>query len=451
VVLDAGGEPTFMGRSGKSSHHQLSTNKLISRVHIQAVYIPANPPKYAKVQVECTGWNGAKIHCQGRAWELAKGDSFTSDKPDADIMIDVQDARVLLKWPKVKMQSLLESDSDETSENSPRRGVMNARSPFSSPLKERARLRSPVSPSPIRQRTTQPSLLDTGSSLVLPAVQIYEDDPSENEAPAPATTQLTQSTQHLTQPLGARQGDGSKLGSPLAHDVNDYYGEDDENENGSNENEENDPIIDSFYGENSIQSRMASFNTNASPLPNARSVLGEKSPQNAHLKVESTIGEKSSRAITNHVINQLAYSRLSSTPLSDIMKNLPSELKDVISSGSTKTSRLSTSSLKYLLHKTACVGEVQREGKDAAGKALESEFYYIPDADEDHERRDTVVDSLRKPGLRACRKQHKVRSTIFGIMDQLANKRAAILLAQAEMSHSVETLQLERDSWYAKK
>ena len=64
--------------------------------------------------------------------------------------------------------------------------------------------------------------------------------------------------------------------------------------------------------------------------------------------------------------------------------------------------------LKGMIDKTQCIGEVCREGKDAAGKPLESEYYYIPDMDPDHKRRDAVVEGLRKPGLRACRKQHKV-------------------------------------------
>ena len=61
-----------------------------------------------------------------------------------------------------------------------------------------------------------------------------------------------------------------------------------------------------------------------------------------------------------------------------------------------------------MIDRTQCIGEVCREGKDAAGKPLESEYYYIPDMDLDEGRRDAVVDGLRKPGLRACRKQHKV-------------------------------------------
>ena len=66
-----------------------------------------------------------------------------------------------------------------------------------------------------------------------------------------------------------------------------------------------------------------------------------------------------------------------------------------------------------MLDATSCIGEVAREGKDAAGKPLESEYYYIAELDTDEQRRGAVVDGLKKPGLRACRKQHKVRHCIL--------------------------------------
>jgi len=64
--------------------------------------------------------------------------------------------------------------------------------------------------------------------------------------------------------------------------------------------------------------------------------------------------------------------------------------------------------LKQLLLDIPCIGEIAREGKDAAGKPLENEFYYIPDMDDDKMRRDAVAGGLGKTSLRAVRKQHKV-------------------------------------------
>ncbi|KAI5282190.1 hypothetical protein KEM52_003745, partial [Ascosphaera acerosa] len=69
---------------------------------------------------------------------------------------------------------------------------------------------------------------------------------------------------------------------------------------------------------------------------------------------------------------------------------------------------LTRAEIKLIIEGTACIGVVSREGKDAAGQPLESEYYYVPDADGDDLRRTAVMSQLMKPGLRSCRKQHKV-------------------------------------------
>ena len=410
VELDPTGEPLLMGRSGKSSHYQLSTNKLISRVHVQAVYIEATPFSVSKIEIVCRGWNGAKIHCQGKAWELGKDDSFTSESQDAEIMVDVQDARVLLRWPRLarKANTPEDTDSNADSENSPRRSVNDIvrRSPFSSPLRKRVRLQSPVSPTPAPdQNLASPSSLLGENTEPQEAVKIYEDEVSDHENPDhPGATQ--QSTQRLSQPLG--------INNDLPQsDLQEF----------SDQDEENDPVIHSFgpYGENLLP-RMASFTAGYSPKDNQVDAVKESSAS-PHKK----LADDSSSPILNHIINQLAYSRLSSTPLSTIMSHLPKELKTG-STGFTSGRPLSLDMLKVLVDRTACLGEVTRAGKDAAGKPLESEYYYIPDKDFDEKRRDAVVDGLRKPGLRECRKQHKVIYSIM-IFNMRAHQFLAILLA----------------------
>ena len=387
IELDAGGDETLLGRSGRSSNHQLSTSKLISRVHVRAAYVPPNPPESAKIELKCTGWNGLIVHCQGKAWELAKDDSFTSESEGADIMVDVQDSRVLLQWPK-PAKRVTTPDSGADSENSPRRdapGVVH-RASSSSPLARRARLQSPVSPTPGNPNPLAGLFAQPSSAPA--AVQIYEDSPSEDELEEPkAATQPTQSTQRLTQPLGVSM---------------EHLQAQDENEL-SDPDEENDPIISSFgpFGDNLVP-RMASFNAGTSPN-NKRLCESMKE----HASASATRNDEM-QTIVNHAINQLAYSRLSSTPLSTIMSHLPAELKpsDPVH---VKSKALSLDTLRSLIESVACIGEVIREGKDAAGKPLEPEFYYIADNDLDHSRREAIVNSLRKPGLRACRKQHKVR------------------------------------------
>lgn len=410
IELSGHGEPTLMGRSSNGSHYQLSTNKLISRIHVSAVYIAANPPAPKKVQVECRGWNGVKVHCQGRAWELMKGDTFTSETEDADIMVDVQDARVLLTWPKHENRISTPTDSDSTwdSENSPQRNATAAarsRPLDTSPLRQQHRLQSPVSPSPAVQAIhVQPSgQLPSNPPIPVP-VQVYEDEASDEDKgkPAPGNTQPTQSTQVASQPLAALEA------SP-----NDFSDDNDE---------ENDPIISSFgpYGAN-LGARMELVTTKDSPNRYPLNPLKEESisPQrsgqhgvsfkrrrhNAHHDVSDAIRREddSGTAITHHVINQLAYSRLQSTPLSTLMQNLPTALK---------VPSFTDDALKAVLDSTSCIGAVEREGKDAAGKRLESEYYYIPEADADGSRRE-VVEGMGGRGLRNCRKSHKVGTPIF--------------------------------------
>lgn len=408
IELDNHGQPTLMGRSSNSSHYQLSTNKLISRVHVRAVYLAASPPAPQKVLVECMGWNGAKVHCQGKAWELRKGDSFTSETEDADIMVDVQDARVLLQWPKPEQKAFtpVDSDSPWDEDRSPRGMAPTHPSLSESPLQRQQRPHSPVSPSPAVNAVHTSASLPTIHSYEPTSVKVYEDEPSEGEErTAAAAAEATQSTQAASQSLGTSLQESQSLGASLRESQSSINAE---TRDFSDPDEENDPVIHSFgpFGANLLP-RMESITTHSpsrSPLrPRKEATV---SPPKHRSSSEST-REDNGNPVANHVINQLAFSRLSSTPLSTLMDHLPSYLK-LASSGLKGSDSFTIDSLKKLLDATECVGEVMREGKDAAGKRLESEYYYIPDLDEDVKRKDAVVGCLGKPGLRACRKQHKV-------------------------------------------
>lgn len=402
LELSGHGEPTLMGRSSNSSHYQLSTNKLISRVHVKATYIPADPPAGKKVKVECVGWNGARVHCTGRTHDLERGQTFVSEIEGADIMLDVQDARVLLAWPK-ENKVVTPTDSENSwgsPENSPSRGAARNRAPSASPLRHQ-RLQSPVSPSPAVNSThVQPSGHFTSDPPVPVPVQVYEDEPEdENEAGSP---KATQSTQFASQPLGNVL---QELEANPSHEFE------------SDNDEENDPIISSFsgpYGAN-LTANMESFTTRASPRRQPLDELPEESvspqresragisPKRRRRNEDQDVSdafqsdlrkEGETKPTTNHIISQLAYSRLSSTPLSTLMQNLPAHLK----------ADIDNELLISLLDGSPCVGEVAREGKDAAGKRLESEYYYIPEGDVDESRREIVAGR----GLRNCRKSHKV-------------------------------------------
>jgi hypothetical protein len=403
ITLPENGESLLMGRSSNSSHYQLSANRLISRVHVKARYIAATVPlEPNKVEIICSGWNGVKLHCQGRTWELAKGDSFTSETEFAEIMLDVQDARVLIAWPDRDRKDSMGGNSDSSwdGENSPRGRVtaVSARGQVihSSPLCRGQRLESPVSPTPAGPSMSSTSLSNLFSDSIEPgAVQVYEDEPSPKEEQEIAEGSSQVSTQAASSfPAPTVESQSSELSE---------YEEQDPDE-------ENDPIVHSFgpFGAN-ISSRMASFTAVGSPEAPRGRATGDATASPLTRSSSEATNEADAVPIVNHVANQLAFSRLQSTPLSVIMSHLPTELKGT-SPTQSENKGLTNEDLRKLLNATSCIGEIHREGKDAAGKPLESEYYYIPDEDADVQRRAAVVDGLRKPSLRNCRKQHKVNS-----------------------------------------
>ncbi|KAI1330873.1 hypothetical protein F5Y16DRAFT_361477 [Xylariaceae sp. FL0255] len=385
IVLNENGETVLMGRSSNSSHYQLSANRLVSRIHVKARYIPAESLlEPNKVEIICNGWNGLKLHCQGRTWDMAKGDAFTSETENTDIMIDVNDARVMIHWPKKDPQESAANLSDSSWDESPRPRTRTSISASellpSSPLRRQTRIHSPESPTPANLMSA-PSLnnmLEEDDDDASEAVQIYEDASTDEP-------QLPQAGPDLGVSFAP-----TEINTSFSSELSDPDEEIDPDE-------ENDPIIHSFgpFGAN-LSNRLAAF-TAESPRQPSREPSGRTTAMPSVEPEQPLNPNINITAVTNHVVNQLAFSRLSSNPLTTILNNLPSdEKKD-----------LSKSDLKRIIEDTKCVGVIARQGKDAAGKALESEYYYVPEHDTDDSRRIAVTDGLRKPSLRACRKQHK--------------------------------------------
>ncbi|KAI9783812.1 MAG: hypothetical protein M1839_003148 [Geoglossum umbratile] len=397
INLPENGDSVALGRSSSSCDYVLRGNSLISRVHVRARYIPASVTEQNKIEIHCVGYNGMKVHCRGRAWDIAMDEKFVSDEEHVEIMLDVQDSRVSVAWPvRERKHSSADSDSTWGEGSSPRQALDTLPGPGraigSSPLRRGARLRSPVSPSPAghvhfpTSSTFLPSELGESQTTIA----IYEDedvsDGETNDQELPGLAEPTRKGSELT-----NEPDDCHLSSALSEPRSES----------PDHNEENDPVVHAFgpHGEN-ILPRMASLPTGASP---SRRPLGPKASPRVET-IEET--ERLDDSLTNYVVNQLAFSRTQSTPMSALLANLPAEFRQ--SSGSSNEQRL-----KDILASTVCTGEISREGKDAAGKALESEFYYIPEKDTDQDRRAAVVEGLGKPSLRSCRKQHKVRLTIY--------------------------------------
>ncbi|PSN71276.1 hypothetical protein BS50DRAFT_487346 [Corynespora cassiicola Philippines] len=405
VTLSADGDILRMGRSSNSSDYQLSSSRLISRVHVQAAYhAPTASYPQGFIEVECLGWNGAKIHCRGRVFDLAKGDTYMSEDPDAEILLDVQETRVMIAWPAapavVSRMSWGSSDDDEATPTRRTAGDVLASSPPIAP-------RSPASQSPIRQPVFAPMGTAAAPATESSAVQVFEDADAHDDQVS--INSPTPEEKTFIRPSVSRSGSGRNSYNAKASLLA-SFGSDDF----SDADEENDPVVHSFgpFGDN-ILGRMDSFsaNTPSQSVQRRRSALNSQSPKKHSF---DSLRFKNS-PIKNHVINQLAFSRIHSQPLSAIHGNLPSELKACQVDSDDKPGRrsstpivsLSKSDLKRILDEIPCVGEIPRSGKDAAGKPLENEFYYVPEMDTDMLRRETVTGGMRGTGLRQVRKSHK--------------------------------------------
>ncbi|KAL7270562.1 target of SBF [Rhizina undulata] len=403
IALPENGEPILLGRSSGSCHYQLSASRLISRVHVKASYV--NSPFRSKVEIECLGWNGIKIHCQGHSWQLERGDIFTSEIEDAEIMLDIQETRVLIAWPEIT-----ESESREAT---PRPRVSRSRSPSVDWLEENDENVDPraagirltrISRNKISSRCDSPTpKRESGNPMILPSesglatdtlLEIYEDESTEDyDEP------------QLPEPPSSFERDAdSKAKVKLLLDSEQV----DEDSDGEDNNlsdpilQSFDPIAQNFDGSEPNLPPMATFSTaedlgrSSTPVassPNRRRVQSSPGVQTRSV----SLSPNKANTIQNHITNQLAFSRLSSTQLSTLYANIPATLLGT----------LSKERLAVILSEIECVGEVIRTGKDAAGKKLESQYYYIPDKDDDESRRAAVVEGMGRVGLRACRKTHK--------------------------------------------
>ena len=387
IELPRDGKLVLMGRSSATCHYQLSSNRLISRVHVTASFKAASSDlNQDQVEITCCGWNGIKVHCRGKALELSKGDTFTSCHKGLDIMVDAQDARVCVKWPTKDDTPFSSGSSDEESSPSRYPRYLKRHSTPPSPRRPRQQIASPVSPSPAVQAVS--ILSSPPNHLLQPSdgpVVVYEDKPVSPVRSNRELLAISQSTVKMSQQMNAL----AQSQDSIQIEPQDF----------SDQDEENDPIIHSFgpFGANLLP-RMASFTAGSPQITSPRKDTRAR-PERLKSSASPSQPRKRSNSfdIKTHVINQLAFSRLSSTPLSTIVSHFPDDAGE-----------RSTDVVKEMIAQTTCIGEVTREGKDAAGRALESEYYYIPSEDEDEMRREAVVNDLRKPGLRACRKQHKV-------------------------------------------
>jgi len=372
---------------------------------VEITYIPAiNRLQRERLEIACVGWNGVKVHCQSKIYELRRGAIFSSDIRHAEIMLDIHGSRVIIKWPEKPRLGAISSDEDEF-ESSPPKKLKPMRRHSTPPSPSPAQNRKPITTFPVSPCPAAQALLPSSPPIMLaleshhPPVEIFEDPETADP----------QTTKHQDDSLADAGGEkANSCEQSFESKSSDLSSAQDFSDN----DEENDPIIHSFgpFGANLLP-RLAAVNAGTSPI-RPSPIRVPRLPHSEPLKPISSPLQSQSRSavdldIQSHVINQLAFSRLSSLPLSTILSHLPIDSQS-----------MSTVELKQLIRDIPCIGEVAREGKDAAGKPLENEFYYIPDEDDDAYRKQAVVNDLRKPGLRACRRQHKVRPVQFTYVER---------------------------------
>lgn len=420
--LQQDGTALLFGRSSNSSHFQLSSNRLISRIHVEAVYeVPSEEFEQGRVLIKCLGWNGARVKSRGISHFLEKGQQIAFDNPSFELMLDVQDARVIVKWPQTRVDRTLSDFSLSTAHNSPTH-TSRADIPSSPPM---GPFHSPISPSPRRLFPTAAAPdARTGPDASASQVLIYEDAASDEEQ-AVEKMEAERSAADTFRDLDGEEDmrNPTQSAASLAHEQASHASSAlSSPEEFLDHDEENDPYITSFgpMGANLLP-RMASMHAGVSPERRRAPLKAAAAPsQPSSFQAESNVvASKSSvelSPIRNHVINQLAFSRVHALPLGTIYTNLPVSWREPKSDAPDSSDPTESSAkplftkedLRKLLDDTAAVGEIAREGKDAAGKALEDEFYYVPEMDTDTMRRGAVQTSLGKTGMRAVRKQHKV-------------------------------------------
>jgi hypothetical protein len=454
IEVPSDGRTIRLGRSSKACDYQFPFSSSISRIHVEATYQPHENNQFAEIIITCLGWNGCKVHFQGSIYKLAKGQTFRTHCRGEEIMLDVQAARVLVEWPTVLGHS--DGEEEEPLSNTPLRRFLSSTPTPAAFASSPPRL-VPLSPSP-DDVFGGPGNID-----------IYEDDPADEANDAETQKEqdrIIESPKIVERPNGhnrdmlIQSNSTASLSKSTAnfmhHSEHDSDDEDEEN-TFHDHNEENDPIVASFgpFGENLLP-RLASFNTQATPHDNSKSPVPRqpalvsnklydpfivqpkdipegvsaspfKKPDAPRLHSQdpdSSTADSSSELtmpspkrprfnispIKNHVVNQLAFSRIHAVPAFTILEKLPIELKTsmVVQNNPNEPTMMNVDRLKSIMHEIPCVGEIARAGKDAAGKPLENEYYYIPEMDGDETRRQTVMGGMRGTGLRTVRKAHKV-------------------------------------------
>lgn len=329
------GAPITIGRSSQSSTYAVSCkNRLVSRVHVSIHY----DTELKKICFKCVGWNGCMVYSpnetgQDEFW-LSKGETIEMEEKEG-ISVDIRGERVVLN---------IIDDHDTDLEISPIKALESE---------------SDITPE------SKFVLIKESSSVSLKRTRENTEDYTSTFK----RVRTSESSQETIQELDYV----NELSPPYTSDpVEPIHEYETPPQDENNEPIESKSLLDLPEVKQAIQN-------------NIIKVSPKKSVQDFAFPEDHTL---------HLIIDHLAFSRLSSTPLSLLQKAIPLHMHSHLAS-----------ILKSL---PSSIGVIQRKGKDAAGKPLEEEYYYIAENDDDEDRKQTV-EQLRGTTLtiRSCRKNHK--------------------------------------------
>lgn len=431
VRVPLSGKLVTIGRSSQSCTYALSSrNKLVSRIHV-SISFKCGKHRNQKLAFKCLGWNGCTVIVPAVAggsvggqtdYFVPKGEELEVDYVHG-ITVDVRGERVL-----VETIDDLNEEGEETDEE------MFVRAGSMSKLDVRTDVidkECAVEEEQLAQTKAARVILPPSSPPMMPSV--HEVDIEAEGALDPS--HRLQINDHDLQPLHldetkscAKTIDSKKESADVL--VATIFDEGKENvpPSQSSESQKVEVVQPQSQPHTPSRKRNASealLDMTPAQSPAKKTLLNNEFELQHQQQQNNTIeaiaasqhnGDPNDQ-ILHLICNHLAFSRLNSTPLSLLKKSIP-KLSDVTLAELESTLLLpvvpTTPGASAVAIATSresavpCVGVIERCGKDAAGKPLEREFYYIPEHDDDEDRR-LMVEQLKggRSGLRACRKTHK--------------------------------------------
>lgn len=447
VRVPLSGTLVTVGRSSQSCTYALSSrNKLVSRVHVSIAFKRTDNHSERTLVFKCLGWNGCTVIVPAAAAATVGGqtDYFVPKGEELEveyvhgITVDVRGERVL-----VETVDDLKDEGEETDEEMFVRGgslsdrdAKNDKNKIIVSADEEAPSEANASRFPLLPSSPPPMM----------SFSLENDDDAELERPLHASEEIQTSENRPQTPLLADESPNAGSIEAVQDTVNNASGA--ANTQECKENVPPSPNAQKPEADKPLSSppRAVSRKRDASEAllditpvspPSKKIQLEadakfqqqqEQQEQQQQDELMSNIepealsdanpNDDPNDQILHLICNHLAFSRLNSTPLSLLKKSIPklaevslAELEATLLLPAPSTTPGPTGAPALPPPRksaVACIGVIERSGKDAAGKPLEREFYYLPEHDDDEDRR-VMVDQLKggRSGLRACRKTHK--------------------------------------------